>query len=320
MKNFKLFIGIDISKKWIDAAITTDGIKPDMLHLRVNNCVNGFEELIKWITTHSDFSIDQWLFCMEHTGIYILKLCQYLESHNYAYVLESPLRIHKSVGIKRGKSDKADSKDIAYYVHLKRNELKVSQLPDVTLMELKALYAQRRQLVKYKTGLLNAAKEKSSFIDEQYANVLLEDASEIAQLMKTKIIKIEQRMQQIIKEHKTLKAQFKLITSVKGIGLVNAVLFLIHTKGFTTFSNPRKYASHAGTAPFGETSGTSIKKLPAVSPLANKHIKAMLTQAANSAVQHDKLNKGKINSLCSMPLKINSFIAFLQSLKEKRHM
>ena len=288
MKKFKLFIGIDISKKWIDVAITLDGDKSSMPHNRFDNDQKGFIAMTNWIKDHSSINSQYWLFCMEHTGVYILKLCNFLEAADYAYVLESPLRIHNSLGIKRGKNDKADSKDIAYYVHLKRNELKVSQLPSVTLMELKALYTQRRQYVKSRTALLNSAREQSDFIAEQYAQSIMQDNEDIAALINIKIKKVERRMKQIIKADQKLYKQYKLIESVKGIGLVNAVLFLIHAKGFTTFSDPKKYASHAGTAPFGQTSGSSIKRAPKVSPLANRHIKAMLTQAANSAVMYDK--------------------------------
>jgi transposase len=288
MKKFKLFLGIDISKKFFDVSISLDGNKASMLHSKFSNCPKGFEKMIKWIKANTDIKTSHWLLGMEHTGVYILRLCQYLEAQKISYIIESPLRLSKSLGIKRAKNDKIDSKDIAYYIHLKRKELKTSQLPDESIMELKALYAQRKQLVKYKNGLMTSAKERSSFVDQQYAQTLLQDALDIVQSINVKIDKIEQRMKQVIEENQSLKKQFCLVTSVKGIGLINGLLFIIQTQGFTTFSDPRKYAAHAGTAPFGEQSGSSINKAPKVSHLANKDIKAMLTQAANCAVQHDK--------------------------------
>jgi len=288
MKKIKLFIGIDVSKKTLDIALSLNGDRSSMLHLKISNCPKGFKRMIKWIKTHVTIKPSQWLFGMEHTGLYILKLCRFLEANKMSYIIESPLRLSKSLGIKRSKNDKIDSKDIAYYIHLKRNELKVSTLPNEHIMELKALYAQRKQLVKYKTGLITSAKERSNHVEQQYAQTLLKDVTDIVQTINLKIAKIETRIKQVIEKDQSLKKQFELVTSVKGIGLINGTIFIIQTKGFTTFSDPRKYAAHAGTAPFGQQSGTSIYKAPKVSPMANKHIKAMLTQAANCAVRHDK--------------------------------
>lgn len=288
MKNFKLFIGIDVSKKTLDVALSLDGDKSSMVHRKFSNDLKGFKQMIKWIKSHTAIKSSKWFFGMEHTGLYVIRLCQFLENQKISYIIESPLRLSRSLGIKRAKNDKIDSKNIAYYIYLKRNELKVSQLPDENLMEIQALYTQRKQLVKYRTGLITSSKESRSSIDQQYAQTLLDDALEIIQLINLKIAKIEQRIKQVIKKSEKLKKLFNLVTSVKGIGLINGIIFIIQTKGFTTFDDPRKYAAHAGVAPFGEQSGTSISKAPKVSSMANKQIKAMLTQAANSAVQHDK--------------------------------
>ncbi len=288
MKNLKLFIGIDVSKKTLDVALTTNGDKANMTYTKVSNDNLGFSKMVQWISRQTIMTTDNWFFGLEHTGVYIIRLCQFFEQQGMAYTIESPLRLKKSLGIKRTKNDKADAKDIAHYIHLRRNDLKISTLPDECLMRLQVLYAQRRLLVKQKVSLSNSTKERSHFINEQYAQTLMEDSLEIIELIQQKIKLTEDRMKQVIQNDDTLKKQFELITSVKGIGLINAVLFLIQTRKFTAFTNPRKYATHAGTAPFGQQSGTTLKKQPKVSHMANKHLKAMLTQAAKNAIQYDK--------------------------------
>ena len=98
---------------------------------------------------------------------------------------------------------------------------------------------------------------------------------------------IEQEMEQIINSEPSIVENYKLIRSVVGIGLVNSILFIVYTCNFQTFTNARKYACYGGVAPFENSSGTSIRGKTRVSHLANKRIKANLSNAARSAIQND---------------------------------
>lgn len=69
--------------------------------------------------------------------------------------------------------------------------------------------------------------------------------------------------------------------------MVTAIAFLIYTQDFTAFDNGRQFACYAGVAPFEYTSGSSIRGRTKVSPLANRKMKALLSNCANAAVQHD---------------------------------
>ena len=58
-----------------------------------------------------------------------------------AYSLQSALQVRKSMGIQRGKNDKADAKVLARYAYLYRDEIKrqrppLSQLPSQTLLKV----------------------------------------------------------------------------------------------------------------------------------------------------------------------------------------
>ncbi len=76
--------------------------------------------------------------------------------------------------------------------------------------------------------------------------------------------------------------------SIKGIGSVNAISAIVHTNNFKGFETARQYACYLGIAPFGRTSGTSIKGKPKVSHIGAKLLKADLSQAAKSAVVWDR--------------------------------
>src|SRR5665647_3923183 len=80
---------------------------------------------------------------------------------------------------------------------------------------------------------------------------------------------------------------FKLVTSITGIGRQTALLLIVVTNNFLWFNDHRKLASYAGIAPFPYTSGTSIKGRNKVSPLANKKLKSLLSSCAVSAIRND---------------------------------
>ena len=60
---------------------------------------------------------------------------------------------------------------------------------------------------------------------------------------------------------------------------------MVYTDNFRRFNyDARKIACYYGIAPFGRDSGTSVHTDPHVHYMANRQIKAMLTQAALSAI------------------------------------
>ena len=74
--------------------------------------------------------------------------------------------------------------------------------------------------------------------------------------------------------------------------MITGVAFLIYTQDFTgrrcaAFDNGRQFACYAGVAPFEYSSGSSIRGQTKISPLANRKMKALLSNCASAAVQHD---------------------------------
>lgn len=291
MKKYVLFIGIDMSKKWFDASLTVDGVKEQMLHKQFSNNLKGFQSLIYWISKQQQILAIQgtYLFCLEHTGIYTLPLCVFLEEHDFDYCLESALRIKRSLGIRRGKSDKADSKDIAQYAFLNAKQLKSSQLPAKELMKLKSLLVHRERLVKQRVALNNASGDYKEYMpDDYFCACIVDDNQQLIEILNTKIKKVEKLMEQIIKQNDLLDKPYKLARSVKGIGPIIATTLLVYTNCFTAFDNPKKFACYVGIAPFSKQSGSSLFINAKVSKLAYIKIKALLGNGVNSAIQHDK--------------------------------
>lgn len=79
----KLFIGIDVSKSWIDVTIlhSSDVKKTD--YQQFDNNSKTFASMTKWILASSKVEKDEILFCLEHTGVYSYSLCEYLSQNEY---------------------------------------------------------------------------------------------------------------------------------------------------------------------------------------------------------------------------------------------
>ena len=77
MKSYAFFIGIDVSKETLDfALIVSNSIQ---FHLQVGNDKQGIEQFIKQVKKQNkEFTFENSLFCMEHTGIYNNPLLNYL--------------------------------------------------------------------------------------------------------------------------------------------------------------------------------------------------------------------------------------------------
>lgn len=127
-------------------------------------------------------------------------------------------------------------------------------------------------------------------------------AEKFVAIYKKQIQVIETEIKKLIHEDKNMDRNYKLITSIPGISFVNAVNLIVFTGNFTLFDDSRKFASFCGVAPFEYTSGTSINRGTHVSIMANKRLKADLSQAALTAIRFDyemkkyyerKINEGK---------------------------
>ena len=101
------------------------------------------------------------------------------------------------------------------------------------------------------------------------------------------IINIQSQIQKIIESDIELFNSFKLISSIKGIGVQMTTTMIIITNNFQKFDTWRQFASYSGIAPFPYQSGTSIKGRTKVSHLANKKIKTLIHMCAISAIQHN---------------------------------
>ena len=296
---FTSFVGIDISKLSLDACLLDIHGKV-ISNQEFPNSNLGFKRLTKWVSGFT--SLNSSLFCMEHTGLYSLPLCVYFEEVSVKYTLQSGLQLKRSMGIQRGKNDKADARLIGRYAYLYREEIKCTRLPSKAILKLKHLVSYRERLVRSKVALKTASKELQAFSDPELHGIVTADSKKHTEAINKSIIKLDKKMREVIAQDQELDKLFHLVTSVKGVGLQIATNMIIVSHGFTKFKNWRKFSCYCGLAPFEYKSGSSIRGKTKVSHLGNKRVKAIIGNGIASAIQNDpelanyykrKLDEGK---------------------------
>ena len=286
----KEIIGIDVSKLTLDCCHHSSGS-----HKEFDNNLDTIASMVKWSLQVSGVSKKKLLFVFEHTGLYSDQLVQFLGGGDYLFNVVPGLEIKRSLGIARGKDDKADAKRIALYGYRVKDELKPFQIPSKTLEILKRLMSVRKKLVTQRAGYIATLKEQARILSKRHNKVLFKVQGKMILTLDKQITIVEQEMNQLIEEDPELLDLYRLITSVKGIGGVTARFLIVYTNGFKSFETWRKFASYCGIAPFPYRSGTSIRGRTKVSHLANKEGKSLLSMCAVSAIQSNPEMKAYYN-------------------------
>jgi transposase len=281
----KVFIGIDVSKDWIDYAVRRADLQNSEPAKKVNNDLDSITKLCQNLLKR--YGQQNLHVVFEHTGNFGLLLSCILESFTISYTVVPALEIKLSLGITRGKSDVVDAGRIAEYGAINEHKLKQTKLPSEVLMQIKELLTYRLQLVKISVQFKNSLKAHKIASSVSHLNNIVKDIEQKIEGYKEDIERIERQIKELIDQEPELKKNFGYITSVKGIGLMIAAYMIVATNNFTSFDNPRKFNCYSGIAPFEHTSGSSIRGKTQTSNLANKTIKTLLYSGAMSAANHD---------------------------------
>jgi transposase len=286
MKKYVCFAGIDVSKSKLDVTVLTEPLQNKSRHFVVSNDGKGVRQILS-LLKKSKLDLENTLFSFEDTGVYSLPLCFQLSEKQLDYWMIPAIEIKRSKGISRGKTDKSDSKDIAFYSYTHLHKLRPGAIPENEIMQLKLLFTEREKVLKA-LHLLESTMEASDFIPKAVmTSVKKINASGVRNLQKM-LRELEEKMREIINSCEAIKQQQNLLRSIPGIGPQTALYLIIATKGFKAFRNSRQLACYAGVAPFEYSSGSSIKGRTKVNHLADKKMKSLLFMCAMNAKKWDK--------------------------------
>ena len=278
--NKNWFIGIDVSKKTLDASIFVAGeVINRFPHIQVRNEKQGFKELLRWAKTQGVNTKDT-LFGLEFTGYYSDALELFLTGKKLCYaMLPTTVVKHYQRGT-RDKNDKTDSAKIADYLFRFNGTECIKQrvLPSKAMQELKALKSERKFYVQQRVACENRQNVAKSKQEQKHLQKAIDLFNEQIEL-------IEQQMAEVVTSDEEIYLTYTRLLTIPGIGPVNAINTIANTQNFTAFETARQYAKYVGVAPSEHSSGTSVRWRGRPSPHADLQAKADLSMAAMRAVE-----------------------------------
>jgi len=277
------FVGIDVSKETLDVAIIHQGNL--ILESKLNNQAKSIRSFFRKCIKEWKTSAEQFVVCLEHTGMYNNILLKTLVDLNSKICVEPAIQIQKSQGIVRGKSDKSDARRIAQYTYKNREELRFWVPARPVLQRIQVLLSFRARLIKIKKQLEVPVRELVQFTDPAIVRSLALLSKGPIKIITQNIKKIEQEINTLVQGDDLVKNQCIRATSIPGIGKITALSMIIASGSFKKISEAKQFACYAGVAPFKNESGTSIRGRSQVSRMANMAMKRLLHMAALSAIQ-----------------------------------
>jgi transposase len=232
----QLFIGIDVSKARLDAAL-----RPGNESFSVNNDQRGIATLIKQLKRPRVSRV-----VLEASGGYEIAAASELAAAGLPVAVVNPRQVRdfaRALG-QLAKTDAIDARVLAHFAELIQPETR--PLPDAQSRELMALVARRRQVIEMLTAESNRHGRAA-------ANLNRGIAAHIRWLRK-QLTELDDALEQAIRRSPVWAEKARLLRSVPGVGSVTVTTLLAHLPELGTLSR-RKIAALVGVAPFNHDSG-----------------------------------------------------------------
>jgi transposase len=277
---YSFHLGIDMSKKSFDFCLLDGG----GTILNQGRVANEKGEIREWAEVLGDDfgGAGFWgscLVCMEHSGYYGAHLLEVLGTEvDTGIWLENALRIKRSFGLQRGKSDRADAARIAAYCLDKQRNARLWAPRPANIERLGLLLSHRDRMVKGLMSLRNTLNEEEGYVPDGLHGEMAEVSAPAIAALEAAVGAFDAKIGALLESDTVLARQAEIVTSIPGFGPVIAPKLIEVTHGFTRLTDPRAFACFAGVAPFEHSSGTSIKGKTRVSHLADKDIKKNLSR------------------------------------------
>lgn len=236
MAEENVYVGIDVSKVWLDIAI-----EPNGKGWRTNNSDQGIGELIQRLAI-----LEPKCIVVEATGGYEARLVTQLCDAGLPVARVNPGRVRKfALGLNwLAKTDKIDAKLLAWFGQ--RASPRLTQLPDEQEKRLGALVKRRRQvleiLVAEQNHLENADPEVLPYIQDSLLT------------LQRQVDELDHAIQSLVDQTPSLKSRQDLLRSVPGVGKITAATLTSQLPELGTCDR-KEIAALVGVAPFCHDSG-----------------------------------------------------------------
>jgi transposase len=261
-------IGVDVSKKFLDVHF-----HPIKKAMRINNDTDGLNELLKHL---SQYSVKQ-VVC-EATGGYEKPMQKALMKKGLNVWIVNPRRIKAFIVSEdiKAKTDKLDAKMIALFASQKHSAYKPIQHTDED-EKLKALVSLKASVTASASGYKTQLQQQSDTDCIKYLKQLLHTTEK-------NIKKINQQINDLIKQDEGLVRKAQIISSIPGAGEGTVAVCLSMLPELGNIDN-KKIASLVGVAPHIKQSGNNKGKARISG--GRSSVRNVLYMAAVSAITHN---------------------------------
>ena len=229
------FIGIDVSKDWVDVAVRSTGDT-----WRVNQDQEGIDALVLRLQSLSPQCV-----VMEATGGYEMPLSIALGAAGIPVAVVNPRQV-RDFARSQGKLAKTDRIDAAVIAHFGEVSDVVAQpLIPAAARELEA-FARRRQVIQMRTAELQRRQRALPVVQRRIDRVLAILAEELHEL--------DSDLTQRLRESPLWREREELLRSVPGIGPVTIFSLLADLPELGSLDR-REAAAIVGVAPYNRDSG-----------------------------------------------------------------
>jgi len=285
----KYCIGIDIDKKTFKVCLlyrSSDLTKRVQGSKTFSNGKEGFKEFITWISKKIKVKGVPQSYVMEATGVYHEQLAYFLEGQGKNVHIALPLkskRYLQSLGI-RSKTDKIDAKGLGMMGC--EQSLRSWHPSSPALLKLRSLTRQIESLQTHRTSFLNQLESANhaAIIDR----MVIKSLKTMIKQVENQITKLEKQVKENIRMDEVLRRKYKLISTIKGVGLMSFAVVVSESNGFSLFKNQRQLVCYSGYDVVENQSGQRRGKTR-ISKKGNSHIRRILHMASLSSVNSDEI-------------------------------
>ena len=268
-------LGIDVAKAKFDVALLRDG---KLKFKAFANTDVGFAGLRDWLQAAG---VDQIHACLEATGPYGERLCEWLHDAGHVVSVLNPAQVKdfaKSL-LTRNKTDTVDAAVLARFGAALTPPAWQPPAPEERVL---------RALLRRLAALEETRQQEHNRLDVSAAEVR-DSIEHHLDYLDTQIIELRRRIQDHIDQNPDLKQKQDLLQTIPGIGTVVSQNLLSWSSRIQRFDSARQLAAFAGLTPKRHESGSSVRGKTSLSKIGHADLRKLLYFPAMNAVRHNPL-------------------------------
>ena len=263
-----VFIGIDVSKEWVDVAVRSTGDT-----WRVSQDQEGIDDLVVQFQ-----SLNPQCVVMEATGGYEMPMATALAAAGVPVAVVNPRQV-RDFARSQGKLAKTDRIDAAVIAHFGEVSGVVAQpLVPAAARELEALVTRRRQVIQMRTAELQHRQRTLPVVQHRIDRIVAALEEELHDL--------DSELTQRLRESPLWREREELLRSVPGIGSVTVFSLMADLPELGSLDR-REAAAIVGVAPLNRDSGKFRGSRRCWGGRA--HVRAALYMATLVGVRHNPI-------------------------------